>query len=328
MAKYLVTGAAGFIGSNLIHALVARGEEVRGIDNFSHGRRENLAGVTGKIELLEADITDTDAVRSACRGVNYVLHQAALGSVPRSIANPLASNHANVVGTLNVLEAARRSGVNRVVYASSSSIYGDTPTLPKHEDMPANPISPYAVSKYAGELYAQSFSRVLGLETVSLRYFNVFGPRQHPTSEYAAVIPKFIRAMMHKEQPTILGDGRQSRDFTYIENVISANLLACTAPAERVNGKAFNVAAGEKFSLLEMYELLKDLTGFRKPPLFAPSRAGDVRDSLADTSRAESAMGYKVLVNFKDGLRRTVEWYPAECEAPGAPATERDVIAH
>lgn len=328
MAKYLVTGAAGFIGSNLIHALVARGEEVRGIDNFSHGRRENLAGITGKIELLEADITDTDAVRSACRGVNYVLHQAALGSVPRSIANPLASNHANVVGTLNVLEAARRSGVNRVVYASSSSIYGDTPTLPKHEDMPANPISPYAVSKYAGELYAQSFSRVLGLETVSLRYFNVFGPRQHPTSEYAAVIPKFIRAMMQKEQPTILGDGRQSRDFTYIENVISANLLACTAPAERVNGKAFNVAAGENFSLLEMYELLRDLTGFRKPPLFAPSRAGDVRDSLADTSRAESAMGYKVLVNFKEGLRRTVEWYQAEFEAPSAPATERDVIAH
>lgn len=328
MAKYLVTGAAGFIGSNLLHALVARGEEVRGIDNFSHGRRENLAGITKKIELLEADITDSKSVQSACRGVDYVLHQAALGSVPRSIANPLASNHANVVGTLNVLEAARQSRVKRVVYASSSSIYGDTPTLPKHEDMPANPISPYAVSKYAGELYAQSFSRVLGLETVSLRYFNVFGPRQHPTSEYAAVIPRFIRAMMHKEQPTILGDGRQSRDFTYIENVISANLLACAAPAERVNGKAFNIAAGEKFSLLEMYELLKELTGFSKPPVFAASRAGDVRDSLADTSRAESAMGYKVLINFKEGLRRTVQWYRAEFEAPAAPATERDVIAH
>ena len=328
MARYLVTGAAGFIGSNLIHALVARGEEVRGIDDFSHGRRENLAAITEKIELLEADITDSEAVRSACSGVDYVLHQAALGSVPRSIANPLASNHANVVGTLNVLDAARQCGVKRVIYASSSSIYGDTPTLPKHEDMPANPISPYAVSKYTGELYAQSFSRILGLETVSLRYFNVFGPRQHPTSEYAAVIPRFIRAMMHKEQPTILGDGRQSRDFTYIENVISANLLACEAPAERVNGKAFNVAAGEKFSLLEMYELLKELTGFREPPLFAPSRAGDVRDSLADTSRAESAMGYKVLVHFKEGLRRTGEWYRAEFEAPSAPATERDVIAH
>jgi UDP-glucose 4-epimerase len=214
------------------------------------------------------------------------------------------------------------------VYASSSSIYGDTPTLPKHEEMPANPISPYAVSKYAGELYAQSFSRVLGLETVSLRYFNVFGPRQHPTSQYAAVIPKFIREMMHQEQPTILGDGRQGRDFTYIENVISANLLASTAPAESVNGKAFNVAAGEKFSLLELYELLQELTGFSKPPLFAPSRPGDVRDSLADTSRASSAMGYKALVDFKEGLRRTVEWYRVEFGASSTPSEERDVIAH
>ncbi|HWG87519.1 MAG TPA: SDR family oxidoreductase [Candidatus Acidoferrales bacterium] len=328
MAKYLVTGAAGFIGSNLVHALIARGEEVRGIDNFSHGRRENLVGITGKIEFLEADITDGETMQSACRGVDYVLHQAALGSVPRSIANPLASNHANAVGTLNVLDAARRCGVKRVVYASSSSIYGDTPTLPKHEDMPANPISPYAVSKYSGELYARSFSQVLGLETVSLRYFNVFGPRQHPTSEYAAVIPKFIRAMMNQEQPTIFGDGRQSRDFTYIENVVSANLLACKAPAERVNGKAFNVAAGERFSLLELYELLKDLTGFSKPALFAPSRTGDVRDSLADTSQATSAMGYKTLVDFKEGLRRTVEWYRAEFAASSAPATERDAIAH
>ncbi len=328
MAKYLVTGAAGFIGSNLMHALVARGEQVRGVDNFSHGRRENLAGITGKIEFMEADTTDSDMMLSACQGVDYVLHQAALGSVPRSIANPLASNHANVVGTLNVLEAARRSGVKRVVYASSSSIYGDTPTLPKHEEMAANPISPYSVSKYTGELYAQSFSRVLGLETVSLRYFNVFGPRQHPTSEYAAVVPKFIRAMIHNEQPTIFGDGRQSRDFTYIENVVSANLLACAAPAERVNGKAFNVAAGEKFSLLEMYELLKDLTGFSQPPLFAGSRAGDVRDSLANISRAESAMGYKVLVNFTEGLRRTAEWYRAEFGASSTPATERNAIAH
>ncbi len=328
MAKYLVTGAAGFIGSNLIHALVARGEQVRGIDNFSHGRLENLAGIAGRIEFLEADITDSEMMLSACQGVDYVLHQAALGSVPRSIANPLASNHANVVGTLNVLEAARRAGVRRVVYASSSSIYGDTPTLPKYEEMPANPISPYAVSKYAGELYAQSFSRVLGLETVSLRYFNVFGPRQHPTSEYAAVVPKFIRAMMQQEQPTIFGDGRQSRDFTYIENVISANLLACAASAERVNGKAFNVAAGEKFSLLELYELLKGLTGFSQLPLFAGSRAGDVRDSLADTSRAESAMGYKALVNFKEGLRRTVEWYRTEFGASSTPATERNALTH
>jgi UDP-glucose 4-epimerase len=328
MAKYLVTGAAGFIGSNLVHALIARGEDVRGIDNFSHGRRENLAGIAGKIEFLEADITDAGAMQAACSGIDYVLHQAALGSVPRSIANPLASNHANVVGTLNVLEAARQSGVKRVVYASSSSIYGDTPTLPKHEDIPANPISPYAVSKYTGELYAQSFSRILGLETVSLRYFNVFGPRQHPTSEYAAVIPKFIRAMMHRQQPTIFGDGQQSRDFTYIENVISANLLACAVPAERVSGKAFNIAAGEKFSLLQLYEVLQQLTGFSKPPLFAPSRTGDVRDSLADTSRAQSAMGYKTLVDFKEGLRRTVEWYRVEFGASRAPSEQRDAIAH
>jgi nucleoside-diphosphate-sugar epimerase len=308
MALYLVTGIAGFIGSNLAHALVARGEQVRGIDNFCHGRRENLEDIGKKIDLREADITD-EAIRSACAGVDYVLHQAALGSVPRSIADPVGSNHANVVGTLKVLQAAREAGVKRVVYASSSSVYGDTPTLPKREDMPGNPISPYAVSKYAGELYAQSFARVLGLETVSLRYFNVFGPRQHPTSQYAAVIPRFIRAMLQGEQPTIFGDGQQSRDFTYIDNVVSANLLACTAPAKDVSGKVFNVAAGKKFSLLETYEALAELIGFTKPPLFGPPRSGDVRDSLADTARAQQAMGYKTLVDFKEGLNRTVAWY-------------------
>ncbi len=317
MPKYLITGAAGFIGSNLVHALVARGEEVRGIDNFSHGRRENLAGIESKFEFREADITDADAMRSACSGVDYVLHQAALGSVPRSLANPLASNHANVVGTLTVLQAARQAGVKRVVYASSSSVYGDTPALPKREDMPANPISPYAVSKYAGELYAQSFCRVLGLETVCLRYFNVFGPRQHPTSEYAAVIPRFVRFMLNGERPTIFGDGQQGRDFTYVENVTSANLLACTAPAELAAGRVFNVAAGTKIGLLEMYAMLQELTGFREPAIFASPRAGDVRDSLADTSRAQAAMGYKTLVDFREGLRRTVEWYRVELSASG-----------
>jgi nucleoside-diphosphate-sugar epimerase len=317
MPKYLITGAAGFIGSNLVHALVARGEKVRGIDNFSHGRRENLAGIESKFEFREADITDAEAMRSACEGVEYVLHQAALGSVPRSLANPLASNHANVVGTLTVLQAARQAGVKRVVYASSSSVYGDTPTLPKREDMPANPISPYAVSKYAAELYAQSFCRVLGLETVCLRYFNVFGPRQHPTSEYAAVIPRFVRSMLNGERPTIFGDGQQGRDFTYVENVISANLLACTAPAELAAGRVFNVAAGRKIGLLEMYAMLQELTGFREPANFAPPRAGDVRDSLADTSRAQAAMGYKTLVDFREGLRRTVEWYRVELSASG-----------
>src|SRR6185437_5159612 len=291
MARYLVTGIAGFIGSNLAHALVARGEEVRGVDNLSHGREENLAGIGNKVDFRKADVSDSNAMRSACAGVDYVLHQAALGSVPRSLADPIVSNHANVVGTVTILQAAREAGVKRLVYASSSSVYGDTPTLPKHEGMTPNPISPYAVSKYAGELYAQSFARVLELETVCLRYFNVFGPRQHPTSQYAAVIPKFVRAMLQGEQPTIFGDGQQSRDFTYIDNVVSANLLACSAPAENVSGKVFNVAAGKKFSLLETYQALAELIGFSKPPLFGPPRSGDVRDSLADTTRAHAAMG-------------------------------------
>ena len=312
MARYLVTGVAGFIGSNIAHALVARGDEVRGIDNFSHGRQENLDELKDGIEFREADITDTEAIHSACQGMDFVLHQAALGSVPRSLADPVASNEANVVGTLKVLQAAREAGVRRVVYASSSSVYGDTPTLPKHEEMVPNPLSPYAVSKLSGELYAQTFSRVLGLETVSLRYFNVFGPRQHPTSQYTAVIPKFARAMLNDEQPTIFGDGRQSRDFTYVDNVVSANLLACAAPAENVSGRAFNISAGKRHSLLEVYEFVSELTGFRKPPLFAPPRLGDVRDSLADTSRAQSAMGYTILVDVEEGLRRTIKYYESE----------------
>ena len=309
MALYLITGIGGFIGSNLAHALLSRGEQVRGIDNFCHGRRENLESILHKIDLREADITDDGAIRSACTGVEYVLHQAALGSVPRSMADPVGSNQANVVGTLKVLQAAREAGVKRVVYASSSSVYGDTPTLPKREEMPGSPISPYAVSKYAGELYAQSFARVLGLETVSLRYFNVFGPRQHPTSQYAAVIPKFVRAMLQGEQPTIFGDGSQSRDFTYIDNVVSANLLACAAPANKVSGSVFNVAAGRAFSLLQTYHELAEIMGFNQPPLFGPPRSGDIRDSLADTTRAQQAMGYRTLVEFKDGLSRTVQWY-------------------
>src|SRR5689334_9092697 len=315
MAKYLITGVAGFIGSNIAHALMARGDEVRGIDDLSHGRQENLAGIAARFDFRHADITDDAAIQSACSGMDYVLHQAARGSVPRSMADPVGSNHANVVGTIKVLQAARAAGVKRVVFASSSSVYGDTPVLPKREDMACAPISPYAVSKYAGELYCQSFSRVLGLETVSLRYFNVFGPRQHPTSQYAAVIPKFIRAMLAGEQPTIFGDGRQSRDFTFIDNVVSANLLACTASAENVSGRVFNVAAGKSFSLLDLYSLLQQHTGFDKPALFAAPRAGDVRDSLADTSRGQAAMGYKTLVDFKDGLGRTVEWYRTEFAA-------------
>jgi nucleoside-diphosphate-sugar epimerase len=312
MPKYLVTGAAGFIGSNIVHSLIERRQWVRGIDNFSHGRRENIAGILSKFEFRQADITDFDAMRSACEDVDYVLHQAALGSVPRSLEDPLATNHANIVGTLTMLQAARTAGVKRVVYASSSSVYGDTPTLPKRESMPANPISPYAVSKYAGELYAQSFFKVRGVETVSLRYFNVFGPRQHPSSPYAAVIPKFIRLMLSGEQPVMFGDGTQTRDFTFIDNVVSANLLASQAPAAEVCGKVFNVAAGKRFSLNQLYSSLQRLTGFSRPPSLAPGRTGDVHDSLADTSAAEKAMGYGTLVEFEEGLSRTVEWYRAE----------------
>jgi UDP-glucose 4-epimerase len=315
MAKYLITGVAGFIGSNIAHALMARGDEVRGIDDLSHGRQENLAGIAARFDFRHADITDDAAIQSACSGMDYVLHQAARGSVPRSMADPVGSNHANVVGTIKVLQAARAAGVKRVVFASSSSVYGDTPVLPKREDMACAPISPYAVSKYAGELYAQSFSKVLGLETVSLRYFNVFGPRQHPTSQYAAVIPKFIRAMLQGELPVIFGDGKQSRDFTYIDNVVSANLLACQASAEKASGQVFNVAAGKSFSLNDLYTQLQEIIGYSKPASHAPPRGGDVRDSLADTRRAQQAMAYKTLVDFRDGLRRAVEWYRQEFHA-------------
>jgi nucleoside-diphosphate-sugar epimerase len=332
MMRFLITGIAGFIGSNLANALVADGNEVRGIDNLSHGRWSNLSSIETKVDFIEADITDERAIRRACEGVDYVLHQAALGSVPRSLADPIGSNHSNVVGTLKVFEAARAAGVKRVVYASSSSVYGDTPTLPKREEMRCNPISPYAVSKYTCELYAQAFSRLLNLETVGLRYFNVFGPRQHPTSQYAAVIPKFIMAMLRGQQPTIFGDGRQSRDFTYVDNVVSANLKACTAPAQSVSGRVFNVAAGKNFSLLELYSALQRLIGFTAQPLFSPARSGDVQDSLADISRARDGMGYESLVSFENGLCQTVDWYRAELDGSSSAdpmkRTERGEMGH
>lgn len=315
MAKYLVTGAGGFIGSNIVHHLVARGESVRGLDNLSHSRQENIADIRRSFDFREADVTDLKAMLSACEDVDFVLHQGAVGSVPRSIDDPIGTNNANVSGTLTVFQAAREKGVKRVVYASSSSVYGDTPTLPKRESMPPDPISPYAVSKFAGELYARTFSRLMQLETVSLRYFNVFGPRQHPSSEYAAVIPKFIRQMLDGQQPTIFGDGEQTRDFTFIDNVISMNLLACHAPADKVSGRVFNVATGKSFSLNELYAMLQQLTGFTKAALYKPARAGDVHDSLADITPAETTMGYKTLVDFKEGLKRTVEWYRREAHA-------------
>src|SRR5713226_8649150 len=260
MAKYLVTGAAGFIGSSLVRTLLERGEQVRGMDNFDTGRRENLTEVLNRMDFREADILDLDAVHKACRGVDYVLHEAAIPSVPKSVLDPLGSNRANIDGTVNVLVAARDAKVRRVVYAASSSAYGDTPTLPKHEEMSPNPISPYAVAKLASEYYMASFFRCYGLETVCLRYFNIFGPRQDPTSPYSGVLAKFITQMLKGEQPTILGDGKQSRDCTYVDNAVEANLLACKAAANEVAGRVFNVATGRRVDLNETFQILKKLT--------------------------------------------------------------------
>ena len=309
MAKYLVTGAAGFIGSSLVRALLERGEQVRGIDNFSTGRRENLAEVLHRIDFREADILDLEAMHKACAGVDYVLHEAAIPSVPKSVLDPLASNRANIDGTVNVLVAARDAKVKRVVYAASSSAYGDTPALPKHEAMIPNPISPYAVAKLASELYMVSFYRCYGLETVSLRYFNVFGPRQDPSSPYSGVLARFSMQMLRGEPPTIFGDGTTSRDFTYIDNAVSANLLACAAPAAECAGRVFNCATSQRTTLNQTFDALKKLTGYKGSVKYAPERGGDIQHSLADITQAQKHLGYKVLVNFADGLRPTVEWY-------------------
>jgi UDP-glucose 4-epimerase len=318
MAKYLVTGAAGFIGSSLVRALLDRGAEVRGLDNFATGRRENLTEVLSRIDFRQIDILDLDSVRDACKGVDYVLHQAAIPSVPKSVLDPIGSNRANVDGTVNVLVAARDAKVKRVVYAASSSAYGDTPTLPKYEAMPPNPISPYAVAKLASELYMTSFYRCYGLETVCLRYFNIFGPRQDPSSQYSGVLAKFSMQMLRGEQPTIFGDGQTSRDFTYIDNAVSGNLLACSAPASECAGRVFNCATGRRITLNEVFEALKQLTGYTGSVKYAPERSGDIKHSLADISQAEKHLGYKVLVDFEDGLRRTVEWYTTQRQPVGA----------
>ncbi len=309
MALYLVTGIAGFIGSSIARELLRRGESVRGIDNFSTGKPETLADLRPRIDFREIDLVDLAAVAEACRGVDYVLHQAAIPSVPRSVADPIATNRSNIDGTLNLLVAARDAKVKRVVYASSSSLYGDTPTLPKREDMVPNPISPYAVSKLAGEYYMTSFYRVYGLETVSLRYFNVFGPCQDPTSMYSGVLAIFITRMLAGEQPTIHGDGEQSRDFTFIENTVNGNLLACHAPAAEVAGKAFNVATNQRITLNRTYALLQKLTGYSGAVKYGPERAGDIKHSLADITQAEKRLGYHAAIDFEEGLKRTVAWY-------------------
>ncbi len=309
MATYLVTGVAGFIGSTLARELLAQGHKVRGLDNFSTGKRENVAEVLDQIELFEADLLDLDALHSACRGVDYVLHEAAIPSVPRSVKDPIGNNRANVDGTLNVLVAARDEKVKRVIYAASSSAYGDTPTLPKHEAMLPNPISPYATAKLAGEYYMTSFYRCYGLETVCLRYFNVFGPRQDPFSPYSGVLAKFITLMLKGEQPTIHGDGSQSRDFTFVDNVVAANLLACKADGGEVAGKVFNVATGKRTDLNQTFEILKKLTGYSGDVKYGPARAGDVTHSLADISCAQKHFGYQPRGDFEQGLRRTIQWY-------------------
>jgi nucleoside-diphosphate-sugar epimerase len=309
MSVYLITGIGGFIGSSLARELLQRGEQVRGVDNFSTGKRENLAQILKQIDFREADILDLEGMKSACAGADYVLHQAAIPSVPKSVLDPVGSNRANVDGTVNLLVAARDAKVRRVVYAASSSAYGDTPTLPKHESMAPDPISPYAVAKLASEHYMISFYRCYGLETVALRYFNVFGPRQDPSSPYSGVLAKFITHMLDGQQPTIFGDGEQSRDFTYIDNVVEGNLLACKAPAAQVAGKMFNLATGRRVTLNETFKALQKLTSYSGSPIYAAERGGDIKHSLADISLAETNLGYKPKVSFEEGLQKTVDWY-------------------
>jgi UDP-glucose 4-epimerase len=309
MRKFLVTGGAGFIGSHIAEALAARGDRVRVLDNLSTGHLGNLEAVQSKIEFIKGDLTDPTAVAAAAKGVDCIFHEAALASVPRSVEEPLATNAACVTGTLTLLDEARKAGVRRLVYAASSSAYGDLPTSPKREsDLPA-PISPYGAAKLAGEFYCQAFSATYGFQTVSIRYFNVFGPRQDPHSQYSAVIPLFITAMMAGRRPTIYGDGHQSRDFTYVANVVQGNLLAADADERLVSGRTFNVANGRNTSLLELIEVLNDLLGTKVQPVFAPPRVGDVRESLADITLARKLLAYEPQVDFEEGLRRSIDYY-------------------
>jgi UDP-N-acetylglucosamine/UDP-N-acetyl-alpha-D-glucosaminouronate 4-epimerase len=319
MAHYLVTGGAGFIGSHLCEELIRRGETVRVVDSLITGKRENLAHLPG-VEFIEGDLADLDVAGRAVRGMDYVLHQAAIPSVPRSVEDPITSNRANIDASLNLLVAARDAGVRRVVYAGSSSAYGNSPTMPKVETMPTAPLSPYALQKLVAEQYCQMFTKLYGLETVTIRYFNVFGPRQDPSSPYSGVISLFIRALFEDRQPKIYGDGGQTRDFTYVANVVDGVLRACHA--KDASGEVINVATNGRVSLNQLFSTLRDLVGARVEPIYEAPRAGDVRDSQADIGKAARLLGYTPLVTFEQGLQKTVEWYRATAEAasptPGA----------
>jgi len=308
----LITGGAGFIGSNITEELIRRGENVRILDNFATGKRENIASFREKIDIIEGDIRDIAVARKAVEGVEYVLHQAALPSVPRSINDPISTNAINVDGTLNMLVAARDAGVKRFVYASSSSVYGNTPRLPKREYMKPEPLSPYAISKFSGEQYCQAFYNIYGLETVILRYFNVFGPKQNPTSQYAAVIPKFIMALLNGRSITIYGDGEQSRDFTHVDNIVQANLLSCTTKG--VAGEVFNIACEHRITINQLVENLKHLLNSNIEPVYTEPRIGEVKHSFADISKAERLLGYQPNTSFDEGLSRTVQWFSLKME--------------
>lgn len=316
MSNFLVTGAAGFIGSNIVRALLEKGESVRAIDDFSTGKRKNIASCMGKIDFMEDTITDMDACRRAVQDMDFILHQAAIPSVPRSVNDPVRSNNANVTGTVNLLTAAKEKKIKRFVYAASSSAYGDVNVSPKVETLSPQPKSPYAVSKLSGEYYCRAFYECYGLETVALRYFNVFGPNQDPTSQYSAVIPKFITCILQDEPPPVNGDGTQSRDFTYVENNISANLLACEA--KDAAGAMMNVACGGSVDLLELIRLINENLGKNIEPVFKPPRPGDVKHSLADIKKAKELIGYEPIVDFKTGLARTIKW----CQETGGDEKE------
>ena len=306
MSNYLVTGGAGFIGSHLCEELVRRGHTVRVADSLITGKRSNLDHISN-VEFLEGDLADVAFAQRAAAGMDYVLHQAAIPSVPRSVKDPITSNRANVDATVNILVAARDAGVKRLVFAASSSAYGNTPTLPKHEDMPTNPLSPYALQKVVGEQYLQMFTRLYGLETVSIRYFNVFGPRQDPSSPYSGVISVFATALLENRSPAIYGDGEQTRDFTYVANVVDGVLRACEAP--NASGEVINVATGGRISLNDLFRKMRGIAGATVEPTHVETRAGDVRDSQADISKAQRLLGYAPTVTFEQGLANTVEWY-------------------